>query len=120
MVNSNLYKIYLFNVKFTDKKGSKERPVVTIFYDQSSLSFKLLGIYSDKPKYHDNQFYHQFMYKINDYKEAGLDYPSWINVRVPLEIPFTYFLGKRPIGKLTLHDSNGLIDLFEKYYFNKN
>lgn len=111
-----LYEIYLFNVTFQDQTGSKERPVVTILYNQKTLSFQLLGIYSDRPKYSENVYYQDFMYRIRDYQAAGLRKTSWVNVRQPMIIPFTALMGKQLFGKLSQRDAKELVDFYDRYW----
>ena len=47
----NLFQVYLFNVTFQEKDGSKERPIVTIFYNEQAFSFEVCGIYKARNKY---------------------------------------------------------------------
>lgn len=118
MDKAGLYEIYLFKVTFHDKTGGKERPVVTISYNQRSLSFELLGIYSDRPKYSKKVYYQDFMYQIKDYQAAGLRKISWINVRQPIIVPFTVLMGKELFGKLSQRDTEELVAFYDRYWQN--
>lgn len=115
----SLYRVYLFKVKFQEKDEVKERPIVTFIYDNQTFSFEVLGVYSQKDKYKNNPYYKNFMYKIRDYKEAGLKFSSYINVARPFSIPFTVLINKSSFGKLTDYDVKKLIALYNQYWSNK-
>lgn len=91
----SLFGIYLFKVRFKDKNESKERPIVTLLYNDQVFSFEVAGIYKECDKYKNNPYYKDFMYKILDREYANLNYPSYINVARPFTIPFTALLGKK-------------------------
>lgn len=112
----NLFSIYLFKVRFKDKNESKERPIVTLFYNNQLLSFEVAGIYKERNKYAKNPYYKDFMYKIIDHEYANLNYPSYINVARPFTIPFTALLGKESIGKLSDRDAKGVLTLYNHYW----
>lgn len=112
----NLFKVYWFDVKFEDKDGVKRRPIVTFIYNDQAFSFEVLGVYSEKDKYKDNPYYSEFMYKVQDWKEANFKKQSYINVARPLEIPFTVLFGQKYSGALTNRDIHGLINLYNKYW----
>lgn len=112
----SLYSIYLFNVKFQDSDECKERPIVTLFYNEQFFSFEVAGIYKERDKYKKYPYYKDFMYKIKDAEQANLNFPSYINVARPFNISFTALLGKTSIGKLSRRDAKGALALYNKYW----
>ncbi|GHP13866.1 hypothetical protein YK48G_12910 [Lentilactobacillus fungorum] len=56
------------------------------------------------------------MYRIKDYRAAGLQKPSWINVKSPLIVPFTALMAKQMLGKLSKQDAKDLMNLYNQYW----
>ena len=112
----SLFNVFIFNFRFQDTTGAKERPVVTILFNNQALSFQILGVFSEKKKYINNSKYSEFMYKMHDWQEANLKQASYINVSYPINLPFTSLMDKKPIGKLSKRDIKGLVDLYNKYW----
>ena len=49
-------------------------------------------------------------YRINDWREAGLDRPSHVDTNNILDLPLLVLAGKTPIGRLTAADEARLIE----------
>jgi hypothetical protein len=113
-----LYQIYLFNVNFKSGNGEKERPIVSVVYHNELITFELLAVYSDKPKFSSNPFYEDFMYPVRDWKSAGLHKSSWIDVSEPIKLPLTALMGKQSFGRLSEYDAKNLMKIYHDFWAN--
>ena len=112
------YAVYFTWFEFEDNdENGKERPVVVIDNDEETHIYEILGVYSEKKKYDHLPLSEKF-YKIKDWKSAGLDVPSFIDVSRSVEVTFTELFQAPYKGQLSKHDVIGLLAKIAIYNFN--
>ena len=112
------FSIYKYYVDFQDGSGEKRRPIVIIKIDDDNFESTALGIYSHKDKFEKKkEFYSEFLYKIQDLKETGLDKRSYVDVSILEKYSLLELLmGAEYIGKLSEKDIKGLKDKFDSFH----
>ena len=58
------------------------------------------------------------MYELIEWEKAGLDRKSWVYIKRPLILPFTYLVRKKEIGKITQRDAENLMRKYSQYWNN--
>ena len=100
----NLFDIFITNISWGS--GSKSRPVLVIQINNRTISvFSITSQYENK-----SEAVQSLYFKINDCLQAGLDRQSYIDTGTLLELPFSVFNKKLPIGKLTAEDMQRFLD----------
>jgi len=86
--------------------GGKDRPVLVFVVDGSSVDiYQITTQYENKSKEIQDMYF-----KINDWKQAGLDKQSYVDTGILITLSFDTFKGKKPIGKLTENDKQRLLE----------
>ncbi len=74
MIGSN--DIVSLYVGYVEERGGKSRPVLVTEANERNLSvYRITSKYENKSKYIKEQYY-----KIQNWKEAGLKKPSWVDL----------------------------------------
>jgi mRNA interferase MazF len=98
------FDIYIAYVSWGD--GGKTRPVLIIEHQEPVVfAFNITTQYETK-----NEATRTKYFKINDWKQAGLDRQSYVDTNTVREIPSAIFHGKREIGRLTAADELRLLE----------
>ena len=96
------FEIYIVYV--TWEKGGKNRPVLVLGVEaDKALILNITTKYDNKSEVIRSQYF-----KINEYKQAGLDRQSYVDVMSGAMIPVALLANKTPIGKLTEADKQRL------------
>ncbi|MCL2225234.1 MAG: hypothetical protein FWB96_09755 [Defluviitaleaceae bacterium] len=86
--------------------SGKLRPVLVIERQDTVLSvFNITTRYDEKSEVIRSKYF-----KINDWQQAGLDKPSYIDTATIRNLPKVAWDGKTPIGKLTEADKLRFLD----------
>lgn len=94
-----------------DKKKGKVRPTLIIEETEERIKFySLTSKYESKSKRIQRQYF-----AIKDWQEAGLDMPSWVDIRSVADVK-KVGLSFEKIGTLTYRDSVDLVRFIDKYY----
>lgn len=100
----NQFEIYITCIAWST--GSKSRPVLVIL-----LNNKNILVYPITSQYENKSVAIRAKYfKINDWVQAGLDKQSYIDTGTLIELPLAVIKNKKPIGKLSLADKQGLLE----------
>jgi len=85
--------------------NGKRRPVLILTEEDGEISaFQITSKFKNKSAAIQSQYF-----TIEDWKEAGLDKPSYIDIGKIIELP-TAMVDSSSIGKLTEKDKNALIE----------
>jgi len=96
----------IFIAYVTWEGSGKLRPVLVIERQDAVLSvFNITTRYEEKSEVIRNKYF-----KINDWQQAGLDKPSYIDTNIIRNLPKAVWDGKMPIGKLTEADKQRFLD----------
>lgn len=97
--------IYIARVPFDEVLGSKIRPALVIENnDHYATVFKITSKFQHKSAYIQNVYY-----RIQEWQEAGLTRPSFVDIHKTYDLTLESLLSHAPIGKLTLLDRRGLL-----------
>lgn len=106
--------ILSLRVAFVDKSGGKSRPVVIDKSSGSQLEvFRITSKYKDKSKFIKQQYC-----EITDWKEAGLNKPSWIDIGSTVTVN-TGQIDYKEIGALSSVDSQRLAKFIDGFTTNR-
>jgi hypothetical protein len=111
----NDFDIYFGYIEFSDNTGGKKRPI--IIFDENNdnyITFEVLAVYSYKKRFDDLETF-DFLYEIQDIKEAGLLKRSYIDVSTAYEFDKDELILCQKLGKLSEYDKIGLISKFNQY-----
>ena len=99
----NIFDVFIAYVSWDG--GGKLRPVLIIEQQESVLSvFNITSQYGNKSESIRSKYI-----KIDDWQQAGLDMPSYIDTNVVRELSKAAWDGKTAIGKLTETDIQRLL-----------
>ncbi|SYW13884.1 conserved hypothetical protein [Oenococcus oeni] len=102
MKTNDLISLY---VSFVETKGGKSRPVlIRQVSEQTIQAFKITSKYQNKSAYIKQQYY-----PIKDWKTAGLNRPSWVDLGNLYSFPKAGLQFKE-IGHLSKLDQNKIAD----------
>ncbi|GAB2319499.1 type II toxin-antitoxin system PemK/MazF family toxin [Alkalibacterium sp. s-m-22] len=108
----NNYDIVTVYVAFSKGDGGKRRPILVLDFDREGIEFySLTSKFAKKSKRIQKQYY-----KIEDWKEAGLVIPSWIDIGKRIWLPLNEVDKISKVGQLTLRDKEKLADFLENYF----
>jgi len=89
--------------------GGKSRPVLILVENTDSPTvFSITSQYESKSEVIRARYF-----VINDWEQAGLDKPSYIDTNNTITLPLTAIDNKNPIGKLTVSDELRLMEFIE-------
>ncbi|BDR56843.1 hypothetical protein [Xylocopilactobacillus apis] len=99
-------------VGFIEGAGGKNRPVLVRKFTDSYIEvFKITSKYTNKSEFIKRQYY-----KIINWKQAGLNRESWVDIGTILQIPNSTISFKK-IGRLSIKDQIE-IDKFNDNFIN--
>jgi len=104
----NTFDIFLTYVSWGD--SGKTRPVLVL--EQNGAVVSVLNIttqYENKSEAVRSKYF-----KINDWKQAGLDRQSYADTNVIRDLPLVALDGKAAIGRLTNADVHRLLDFISR------
>ena len=103
----NLYTLHIAYVSWGD--DGKRRPVLVLSYDQKEAAvFQVTSQYDHKSVVVQSQYV-----VIDDWAQAGLNKPSYIDIGRIIDLPITA-VQPTPIGKLSANDLNKLLEAMSK------
>jgi len=86
--------------------SGKSRPVLAFILNESTVDvYQITTQYEGKSEEIKSMYF-----KINDWVQAGLDKPSYIDTITLITLSMDTFKGKKPIGKLTEADKLRLLE----------
>ena len=104
----DIFDIYITYVSWGD--SGKKRPVLIIEQQETIVSvFNITTQYENKSEIIRSKYF-----KINDWRQAGLDKQSYVDTNVVRDLPTLALDGKSEIGRLTESDINKLIEFLSK------
>jgi hypothetical protein len=90
--------------------GGKKRPVLILEQQPTVVYvFNITTQYENKSDTVRSKYF-----KINDWQQAGLDKPSYVDTNSVLDLPLVALDGKTAIGRLTESDKRKLIEFLSK------
>ncbi|MGX7301257.1 type II toxin-antitoxin system PemK/MazF family toxin [Enterococcus gilvus] len=103
--------VLILYIPFNDAAGrGKMRPALFVQRTHSGVKvFRITSKYATKSAKIQKRYY-----KIKDWKEAGLNKPSWIDIGESASFDLENFSPKK-IGTLSTNDINSLAEFIEKY-----
>ena len=102
------FDIYIAYVSWGD--NGKMRPVLILEQQEAIVSiFNITTQYEGKSHLIRAEYF-----IINDWKQAGLDKPSYVDTNTIREIPIKLFYGKKEIGRLSTSDELRLIEFINQ------
>lgn len=103
--------VLILFIPFNDStRRGKVRPALLLQMTKSGMKvFRITSKYSTKSPRFQKQYY-----EIQDWKEAGLDKPSWIDIGEAGSFELEHLNPKR-IGTLSTKDINSLAEFIENY-----
>ncbi|MEE6716466.1 type II toxin-antitoxin system PemK/MazF family toxin [Schleiferilactobacillus harbinensis] len=111
MANPEPYQLYLADVPFDDKPGTKYRPALIIMPNVGKTTIYKVTTGHDKKSKEIRAVY----YKISDWKKAGLRFQSYVDVHVTYTVPTRSLTKKKLIGRLSDSDAAQLFDFIEAH-----
>ena len=92
------FDIFIYHVEWAE--GGKSRPVMAFIIDGN-----IVEVYQITTKYNTKSERIKSLYfKINDWKQAGLNKQSYVDTGTLIELEMYSFKGKKPIGRLSYND----------------
>lgn len=89
--------------------GGKRRPVMVFILGKSTVDiYQITSKYENKSESVRSQFF-----KIDDWKQAGLDMQSYIDTGTLITLSTEAFKNKAPIGRLTENDKRRLLEFLD-------
>ena len=90
--------------------GGKRRPVLILEENAASVTvFKISTQYERKSAAIQAKYF-----IINDWQQAGLDKPSFVDTNNTVTLPLTAVDSKNPIGRLSVADETRLIEFINR------
>lgn len=103
----NPFEVYIAYVSWGD--GGKRRPVLVLSKQESEVSvFRITTQYQNKSSAIQSKYL-----IINDWRQAGLDKLSYIDISKVIDLPITT-VETSPIGELSAEDKQRLLELLTK------
>ena len=100
----------LFIIHISWENGEKSRPVLVYILGGNDI-----GVYQITTQYENKSNTIKAMYfEINDWEQAGLNKPSYVDTGTLIDIPEAVLISKKPIGKLTERDKLRLIEFLTR------
>ena len=100
------YEIYIIYMAWGS--GGKVRPVLAFIVDESTVDiYQITSQYESKSKEIQALYF-----KINDWAQAGLEKPSYVDTGTLITLSIDTFKGKTPVGRLTDTDKQRLFEFF--------
>lgn len=100
----NIFDIFITYVSWGD--GGKMRPVLILEQQEKIISvFNITTQYESKSATVRAKYF-----KINDWRQAGLDKQSYVDTNTIRDLPLVVLEGKSEVGKLTESDVQRLIE----------
>ena len=85
--------------------GGKSRPVLVLMTGENHASvFPITTRYAKKSDAVRAKYF-----ELSDWKQEGLDSPSYVDTGTLITLPLSAVQNKTPIGKLTVHDKRRLL-----------
>jgi len=104
----NKFDIFITSISW--ENGRKSRPVLVLFFNQTSISiFPITTQYDNKSETIRAKYF-----KINDWIQSGLDKQSYIDTGTLIKLPLSIIENKKPIGHLTMADKQKLLEFLTK------
>lgn len=102
--------IYIANVPFDEKSGSKVRPALVINVGPDSVMvFKITSQYKNK-----SEIIKKLYYPIKKWYEAGLSKEPYVDTHKLYRISRSWILKQQPIGNLVDSDEIGLFEFIKR------
>lgn len=102
--------IYIADVPFDEGYGSKIRPALVIEVGQNGVVvLKVTSQYRQK-----SAQIKQLYYPIQEWQEAGLKKPSYVDTHKFYRLSKKWVFNRRPIGKLSAVDRLGLFNFMNR------
>ena len=102
--------IYIANVTFDERHGSKVRPALVIEVGRECVMvFKITSQYQ-----HKSAQIKQLYYSIQNWQDAGLKKQSYVDTHKLYRLNKKLVFSKKPIGKLTALDRLGLFRFIQQ------
>ena len=99
----DIFDIFITYISWGD--GGKMRPVLILEQQKTVVNvFNITTQYETK-----NENVRRNYFKINDWQQAGLNMPSYIDTNIVRDVPMNALLGKPKIGKLSIRDMQDFI-----------
>ena len=90
--------------------GGKTRPVLVLNQQATDVSvFSITAQYEGKSEAVRSKYY-----RINDWQQAGLDRPSYVDTNTVRVVPKAILAGKSKIGRLSAADELRLIEFIDR------
>ena len=103
----DIFDIFITYVSWGD--GGKIRPVLILEQQETIVNvFNITTQYETK-----NEAIRRNYFKINDWQQAGLNMPSYIDTNIVRDVPVTALQGKPKIGNLSLRDVQDFVVFLE-------
>ena len=100
------YEIYIIYMEWGS--GGKVRPVLVFIVDESTVDiYQITSQYESK-----SEEIKALYFEINDWAQAGLGKPSYVDTGTLITLSMDTFKGKRPVGRLTDTDKQRLFEFF--------
>ena len=104
---TKMYDIYIAFVSWGDE--GKRRPILILDVDNGKVkAFSITTQYMNKSE----EIRARYL-AINDWKQAGLNRPSYIDTNQAISIPLPALDNTKPIGKLSVTDETRLIEFIK-------
>jgi hypothetical protein len=88
----------------------KNRPILVIMQSNNNiLVYPITTQYENKSDTIKAKYF-----KINDWRQAGLEKQSYIDTGTLVKLPVTVIKNKKPIGRLTVSDKQNLLKFLNK------
>ena len=105
----NIFDLFIAHIAWGS--SGKLRPVLIIGQQEEIMSvFNITTQYEGKSEVVRSKYF-----LITDWKQAGLDKPSYVDTNTVRDLPKAAWDGKTAIGKLTESDTQGLIEFLAKF-----
>lgn len=102
--------IYIANVPFDERTGSKIRPALVIKVESRKvIVFKVTSQYKNK-----SAQIKKLYYPIKEWKEAGLKKKSYVDTHKMYRLAKKWIFRHQPVGKLTDIDRLGLYEFIDQ------
>ena len=87
-------------------EGGKNRPVLVFVMDSDTVDvYRITTKYNDKSEAIKAQYF-----KINDWAQAGLNTPSYVDTGTLITLTIAIFKNKAPLGALSTEDKLRLLE----------
>ena len=100
----NIFDIFITYISWGD--SGKTRPVLIL-----EQQVAVVSVFNITTQYENNsEAVRSKYFRINDWKQAGLDKQSYVDTNIIRDLPIVVLEGRMPIGKLTDPDVLRLLD----------